>query len=320
VGRKIILNDTSERSDRRDAARVLFHARARYRRLDATFILAGMLEMGWHDLHCVARLKPGVTLAQAQQAMAALSLRVSAEHVNPPRSAVVSPLREELAGKTYTSLLVLLGAACDSPADCVRQPGESADVARSSAPPRSGRACGSRRNSREINFAILNREPGLAGLGAIAGIALALPFMQFLNTLVPDTMSAVRLTLDWRVLAFSAAIAIAAGLTFGWFPAVGLSRLVLQEGLRDGGRGSAGGRSHRFQHSLIVVETALAVVLLTSCGLLLQTFQRCEKRILVSAAKSSLRLSRLCSAIGTSTSESLSSMRSWKRFARFPVS
>ena len=47
----------------------------------------------------------------------------------------------------------------------------------------------------------------------------------------------------------------------------------MQAGLRDGGRGSAGGRSHRFQHSLIVVETALAVVLLTTGGLLLQTFQ-----------------------------------------------
>ena len=56
-------------------------------------------------------------------------------------------------------------------------------------------------------------------------------------------------------------------------PALGGSRLALQEGLRDGGRGSAGARSHWFQHSLIVIETALAVVLLTSGGLLLQTFQ-----------------------------------------------
>ena len=83
----------------------------------------------------------------------------------------------------------------------------------------------------------------------------------------------MHLTLDWRVLAFSAAIAIAAGVTFGLVPALRGSRLALQEGLRDGGRGSAGARSHRFQHSLIVAETALAVVLLTTGGLLLQTFQ-----------------------------------------------
>jgi predicted permease len=114
----------------------------------------------------------------------------------------------------------------------------------------------------------------LAGFGAGAGLVLALPVMRFLETLVPETMAAVRLTLDWRVLTFSAATAIAAGLAFGLVPALGWSRLALQEGLRDGGRGSTGARSHRFQHSLIVIETALAVVLLTSGGLLLQTFQR----------------------------------------------
>src|SRR6266566_7920623 len=86
-------------------------------------------------------------------------------------------------------------------------------------------------------------------------------------------MVAVLLTLDWGVLAFSAVIAIGAGLAFGLVPALGWSRRALQEGLRDGGRGSTGARSHRFQHSLVVIETALAVVLLTSGGLLLQTFQ-----------------------------------------------
>src|SRR4029453_12936419 len=78
----------------------------------------------------------------------------------------------------------------------------------------------------------------LAGLGALAGLALAIPIMRFLETLVPETMAAVRLTLDWRVLAFTAAIAIAAGLTFGLVPALAWSRLALLEGLRDGGRGS----------------------------------------------------------------------------------
>src|SRR6185436_14866828 len=113
----------------------------------------------------------------------------------------------------------------------------------------------------------------LAGLGAVAGLAIAIPIMRFLETLVPETMAAVRLTLDWRVLAFSAGITIASGLTFGLMPALGWSRLTLQEGLRDGGRGSSGARSHWFQHSLIVIETALAVALLTTGGLLLQTFQ-----------------------------------------------
>src|SRR5206468_3347673 len=87
------------------------------------------------------------------------------------------------------------------------------------------------------------------------------------------TMGTVRLALDWRVLAFSAGVASAATLTFGLAPALRGSRLAPQDGLREGGRGTAGARSHWFQHSLIVIETALAVVLLTSGGLLLQTFQ-----------------------------------------------
>src|SRR5207249_4340150 len=113
----------------------------------------------------------------------------------------------------------------------------------------------------------------LAGLGAIAGLALAVPAMRFLETLVPETMGTVRLALDWRVLMFSAGAASGAALAFGLAPALRGSRLAPQDGLRQGGRGTAGARRHWFQHSLIVTETALAVVLLTSGGLLLQTFQ-----------------------------------------------
>jgi predicted permease len=112
----------------------------------------------------------------------------------------------------------------------------------------------------------------LAGLGALAGLVLAVPAMQFLARLVPETMGPVRLTLDWRVLAFSAASAIAAALAFGLAPALRGSRAGPQHGLREGGRGAAGARSYWFQHSLIVIETALAVVLLISGGLLLETF------------------------------------------------
>jgi putative ABC transport system permease protein len=227
----------------------------------------------WHDVEIVARLKPGVTLHQARESMAALSLRVSAPHVDRPRTAVLTPLREELAGKTQTSLIVLLGAsaavlliACVNLANLLLSRGA---VRRREVAVRA--ALGAGRGRLIAQFLIESLV--LAGFGAIAGLALAMPVMRFLETLVPETMAAVRLTLDWRVLAFSAAIAIAAGLAFGLAPALGGSRLALQEGLRDGGRGSSGARSHWFQHSLIVVETALAVVLLTSGGLLLQTFQ-----------------------------------------------
>jgi predicted permease len=241
--------------------------------MPTAFSAAMLRNWGWHDVHTVARLKPGVTVDQAGEAMAALSLRISAQYVPLPRSAVVSPLREELAGKTYTSLIVLLGAsaailliACVNLANLLMARGA---VRRREVALRA--ALGAGRGRLLTQF--LMESLVLAGLGAIAAIVLAIPFMRFLETLVPQTMAAVQLTLDWRVLTFSAGVAIAAGLTFGLTPALAGSRIDLQAGLRDGGRGSAGGRSYLFQHSLIVVETALAVVLLTTGSLLLQTFQ-----------------------------------------------
>jgi predicted permease len=236
---------------------------------------AGLLRnWGWHALHCVGRLKPGVTLGQAQEAMAALNLRVSEENgLKPARSAVVTPLREDLAGKTYASLIVLLCAsaavlliACVNLANLLLARGA---VRRREVAVRAALGAGRGRLVRQF----LVESLVLAGLGAVAGLALAGPIMRFLERLVPPTMAAVHLTLDWRVLTFSAAIAIAAGVIFGLAPAISGSRAALNAGLRDGGRGTAGARSYRFQHALIIVETALAVVLLTGGGLLLQTFQ-----------------------------------------------
>ena len=228
---------------------------------------------GWHDVHIVARLKPRVTLEQARQAMAALSLRLSAPHVPVPRSAAVVPLREELAGKTYTSLIVLLAAtaavlliACVNLANLLMSRGA---MRRREVAVRAAIGAGRRR----LIMQFLIESLVLAGLGALAGLAIAVPAMRFLETLVPETMAAVRLTLDWRMLAFCALVAVAAALTFGLVPAINGSRTTITDALRDGGRGSSGARSHRFQYSLIVLETALAVILLATGGLLLQTFQ-----------------------------------------------
>jgi predicted permease len=228
----------------------------------------------WHDVHCVARLKPGVTPQQAGESMAALNRSISiTANLNPRRSAVVTPLRDELMGKAQASLIALLCAsslvlliACVNLANLLMSRGT---VRRREVAIRAALGAGRGRLIRQFLIESL----ALAGFGALAGLALALPAMRFLETLVPETMAATRLTLDWRVLAFSAGITIAAGLLFGLTPALIASRIALQEGLRDGGRGSSGGRSHWFQHSLIVIETALAVVLLTAGSLLLQTFQ-----------------------------------------------
>jgi putative ABC transport system permease protein len=227
----------------------------------------------WHDAQIVARLKPGVTLEHARRSMAALSLQVTAKDFRGPHSVIVTPLREEIAGKTQTALILLLSAsaallliACVNLTSLLLSRGavRGREVAVRT-------ALGAGRGRLIAQF--LTESLVLAAFGTLAGLALALPAMGFLERLVPEAMGAVRLTLDWRVLAFSAAAAIAAALTFGLAPALRGSRVAPQEGLRDGGRGTAGGRSHWFQYALIIVETALAVVLLTCGGLLLHTFQ-----------------------------------------------
>jgi putative ABC transport system permease protein len=228
---------------------------------------------GWHDMEVVARLKAGATREQADRSMAALSLQVTAKAWPRPHRTIVTSLREDMAGKTQTELLVLLAAsaallliACVNLANLLMSRGlaRSREVAVRV-------AVGAGRGRLAAQF--LTESLVLAGLGALAGLALAVPAMRFLARLVPETMGPVRLTLDWRVLAFSAAAAIAAALAFGFAPALRGSRTSPQHGLREGGRGAAGARSYWFQHSLIVIETALAVALLTSSGLLLETFR-----------------------------------------------
>ncbi|HEV7499697.1 MAG TPA: ABC transporter permease, partial [Vicinamibacteria bacterium] len=228
----------------------------------------------WHNAQVIARLKPGVALERAQESMAALSRQVTAKDFRGPHSVAVKPLRAEMAGRTQTALVVLLWAsaallmvACVNLANLLMSRGNSR-----------GRevavrvALGAGRGRLIAQF--LTETLVLAALGAVAGAALALPAMRFLETLVPETMGRVRLALDGRVLAFSACVAVAVALVSGLLPALRGSRISPQHGLREGGRGTTGASRHWLQHSLILVEVALAVVLLTSGGLLLQTFRR----------------------------------------------
>jgi putative ABC transport system permease protein len=228
---------------------------------------------GWHDEQVVARLKDGVTREQAERSMTALSLQLTAKAFPRPHTTIVNSLREDLTGKTQTALIVLLAAAtavlliaCVNLANLLMSRGlaRSREVSVRV-------ALGAGRGRLVAQF--LTESLVLAGLGAFAGLALAMPAMRFLARLVPETMGPARLALDWRVLAFSAAAATVAALAFGLAPALRGSRSDPQNGLRESGRGAAGARSYWFQHSLIVIETALAVALLTSGGLLLETFR-----------------------------------------------
>jgi hypothetical protein len=210
----------------------------------------------WHDANIVARLKPEVTLEQAKTSMRALSLQVTAKDFRGPHSALIIPLREELAGNTRTQLILLLCAsaallliACLNLANLLLSRGA---VRRREVAVRAAIGAGRGR----LIAQLLTESLVLSVLGAGAGLLLALPAMRFLESLTPEAMGSVRLTLDWRVVTISAVAAIGSALIYGLAPALGGSRLALLEGLREGARGRPGARSHWFQHSLIVVEVA----------------------------------------------------------------
>ncbi|MGC4055532.1 MAG: ABC transporter permease [Paludibaculum sp.] len=271
LGRKIDVNDVPY-----EVIGVMpreFYFLLNARRIDlwmpASFLAWMRKAFGWHDEQVVARLKAGVTRSQAEQSMAALSLQLTAKAFPRPHRTIVTSLRDDITGKTETALVVLLAAsaallliACVNLANLLMSRG----LAR-------GRevavrvALGAGGGRLAVQF--LTESLVLAVLGALAGLVLAIPAMQLLANLAPETMGPVRLALNWRVLGFSAAAALGAALVFGIVPALQGSRRSAQGGLREGGRGAAGARSYWFQHSLIVAETALAVLLLTSGGLLL---------------------------------------------------
>ncbi|MGH9704263.1 MAG: ADOP family duplicated permease, partial [Candidatus Acidiferrales bacterium] len=230
-------------------------------------------------IHGIGRLKPDVTLVQARADMEQVSQSLAATYPEADKgiSARVIPLKERLVGRIQPILLLLLGAvgfvmliACVNVANLMLA--RSASRAREFAV-RVALGAGKGRVIRQLLTESV--------LLAIAGGALGLLFASWgtraaLQRLPEALPRASEISLDLRVLLFTLGLSILAGILFGLAPALKISRTDLQETLKEGMRAAGGGRN-RAHGLFVMVELALAFVLLIGAGLMLRTLTRLWK-------------------------------------------
>ena len=231
----------------------------------------------------VGRLAPGVTVAQADAEARAVAEQMTKEiypaalqQMGLTLSASVVPLRDETVGRVETLLYVLLAAvgvvlliACADLANLMltRAAGRQREMAVRT-------ALGAARS--RIARQVLVEAGLLAAAGGLLGVPLAYWGTRTLVRLAPDTLPRLHeIGLDGRVLAFAAAASIVTALLCGVLPAIESSRRPGGHTLKDGGRASTpGSRQRRMFGTLVIVQFALAVVLLVAGGLLIRSFSR----------------------------------------------
>ena len=224
----------------------------------------------------VTRLKPGVSLMQAQTEMDTINQRLAQNYVetNTGWSVRLTELRESLVGELRTSLLILLGAvafvlviACANVANLLlaRAAYRQKEIALRT-------ALGASRL--RVVRQLLTESVLLSVVSGVLGLALSLWFVKLLLAITPaNTPRLSEIGIDLRVFAFTFAVTILAGILFGLFPALQTSRPNLNETLKDSGqRGGQTGGHNRAGSLLIVSEIALSFILLAGAGLLIKSF------------------------------------------------
>jgi putative ABC transport system permease protein len=231
-----------------------------------------------HYLQVVARIKPGVTLNQANSNIKTIQAQIERDYPNDAGllGANVISLGEELTGETRRPLIVLLVAVAFV---LLIASANLANLLLSRALSRTKEIAvrtalgGSRRR---LVRQLLTESVLLSLAGGISGVLVAFWSFDFLRHLIPQGLSLfVDLRIDWAVLAFTLALSVITGTMFGLAPALQSSRVDLNEALKQGGgRTSLSAGHRRLQSAMVVGEVALAMVLLVGAGLLIKTFAR----------------------------------------------
>jgi predicted permease len=224
-------------------------------------------------MDAVGRLKPGVTLEQAKADMDAVAQHLAQAYPDADRDSGVAlySLKRDLVGRIRPFLLVLLAAvafvlliACVNVANLLlaRSTGRTREFA-----VRAALGASQQRVIRQL----LTESLVLSFVGGGFGLLLAAWGTKAALKVLPEALPREQTVhIDLRVLLFTFAATLIAGILFGLAPAIKTSRRDLHETLKEGGRGSSGAR-HRLQGLFVVIEMAMALVLLIGAGLMIRS-------------------------------------------------
>jgi putative ABC transport system permease protein len=228
----------------------------------------------------IGRLKPGLTVAQAQTRLDAMAANLRRDFANdyPPQAkwtVEVVPLQQSLVGKVRPMLVVLMVAVIlivlvvslnIGSLLLARASGRQQEMAVRAAMG----ASGGRMIRQMLTESLL-----LAFIGGIAGLTTAVITLRAVLRFVPANLPRLgEVNIDWRVLGFALLISLATGLLFGLAPAIHSSKAGLAGTMREGSRGSGySAKAGRMRDALMVSQLAFAVVLMIGAGLLLETLR-----------------------------------------------
>ena len=238
---------------------------------------------GDENYNVMARLKPGVSIAQAQAELDSVVRGLEQQypdHYPASRrfSFSITPLLDQVVGDVRPALLVLLGAvgcvlliACANVANLLlaRAAAREKEIAI-----RTAIGAGRWRLVRQL----LTESVLLAGMGGATGLLIAVWGIDGLRWLSPGHIPRLQnIAIDGRVLCFTFAVVLFTGILFGLAPALRASRVNLSATLKEGGRSLVGSGNHRLRNLLVVAEVALSLVLLIGAGLLIRSFVRVQQ-------------------------------------------